>query len=784
MSLRVSEQLDFEAGTIGFVGRANIWVDESLNDNSSSMLVQHLIATALLNTDPGQLEVITYDDTLSGLAAPFQDINNGGEKLLQVINEPSELLGCLNYLRYHVQGVANVIQGRASTLTEFRRTVGYPIESYKLVVLSTDFDLLGEDIQNAVRTLAKAGPRNGVSFIIHSTSFGVNEFFLDMFQRISVSGYKLLDKYGNAFGSFMGTNAEELIGTAQKVRDELISTAVPVVPFAEIEPLDGEWLHSSRDGITFTVGRYGMSPIAITLGDEVNQRHNALVTGAVGQGKSNLISVIVHSLCHRYSPDELELYLLDFKEGVTLQRFADGPQGEYLPHARVLGLEADREFGLAVLKHLFEVYSSRMKQFKEAGVQSLREYRMALPEAQMPRIVLIVDEFQMMFSERDKLSDQIADLLQKGVRLFRACGIHIILASQTIGGNNSLMGSAAEGLFGQVPIRIALKNSLTESQATLGARNDAAAHLRSREAIVNLDYGAVAANKKTAITFADEAILGPLRRQWWNGGSSAPAPYVFDGESALSLDSDKLTLSNLSNHDSGSAVAFLGHRIDVDGSVLSIPMNHDVGRNMAIIGPANAAIPLANAIRSLSLQHEPETAEVVVIDLLNANKQWEATRTKFYSDLTASGIHCKVVEPEDIEATIDELADRAATSGSLSSLKHSTYLLGLGLERLRSAGRFSELCRTGADNGIHIFGWWLKADAFNDHVGYGGNAYFDIKAAYGLDTQTTRRLLDEPLLEWRPRSNRMIIWDAASMPAPVRLIPYTTYPGVDTPLER
>ena len=71
-----------------------------------------------------------------------------------------------------------------------------------------------------------------------------------------------------------------------------------------------------------------------------------------------------------------------------------------------------------------------MKQFKEAGVQSLREYRMALPEAQMPRIVLIVDEFQMMFSERDKLSDQIADLLQKGVRLFRACGIHIILASQ------------------------------------------------------------------------------------------------------------------------------------------------------------------------------------------------------------------------------------------------------------------------------------------------------------------------------------------------------------------
>jgi ftsK/spoIIIE family protein len=781
MNSIVCEQVDFGAGRIDFIGLDNIWIDESLTDNSSSKLVQHLIAQALLETTPGQLEIITYDDTLSGLAAPFQDINNGGERLLRVINESSELLECLSFLRYHVQGVTNVIQGRAPTLTEFRHMIGYPIEGYKLVVLSTDFDLLDEEIQNAVRTLAKAGPRNGVSFIIHSTSLGVNEFLLGLFQRISLSGDKVLDEYGETLGSFFGTNADKLIDAARSVKDQLISAAVPVVPFDEIEPLKDGWTHSSRDGITFSVGRYGMSPITITLGDEINQRHNALVTGAVGQGKSNLISVIVHSLCHRYSPDELEFYLLDFKEGVTLQRFTDGPQGEYLPHARVLGLEADREFGLAVFKHLFEVYSSRMKQFKQAGVQSLREYRMQLPNSRMPRVVLIVDEFQMMFSERDKLSDQIADLLQKGVRLFRACGIHVVLASQTIGGNNSLMGSAAEGLFGQVPIRIALKNSLSESQATLGARNDAAAHLRSREAIVNLDYGAISANKKTAIAFADEAILEPLRRRWWNGGRCAPPPYVFDGETPLSLFSDQTALAHYSERGEGSAVAFLGHRIDVDGSIFSVPMNHEVGRNIAIIGPANAAIPLANAVRSLSMQHRPGAAEVVVLDLLNANAQWEATRTKLYSDLEASGIPYRVIKYQDIEATIDELVERANGSFSLLRSDPTTYLLGLGLERLHSPGQFAELCRTGAANSIHILGWWMKADMFGQHVGFGGSAYFDIKAAYGLDRQTTRNFLDEPLLEWRPKTNRMIIWDAASMSAPARLIPYTVYPGVESP---
>lgn len=777
MSLRVAENVDLGSKRLDFIGAGNIWVDDSLIDDSSVKFVQHLIGEAFANTAPGQLEIIVYDDSLSGLAAPFQDVNNGGEKLLRIVNSPKDLLICLDYLRRHVQGVANVVQGRSSTLTAFRRAVGKPIEGYKLLVLSADFDLLDDEIKNSVRTLAKAGPRNGVSFLIHAPALGVNEFFLNLFQQVEVSGDLLCDKTGKLIGTFDAPCAEKLISIANSVQQALISTTVEIVPFGEIEPLGDKWLHSSRDGITFTVGRYGMSVISITLGDEINQRHNALVTGAVGQGKSNLISVIVHSLCHRYSPQELQLYLLDFKEGVTLQRFTDGPQGEYLPHARVLGLEADREFGLAVLTHLFTIYSSRMKEFKRVGVQSLREYRIKLPDARMPRIVLFVDEFQMMFAERDKISDQIADLLQRGVRLFRACGIHVVLASQTIGGNNSLIGATAEGLFGQVPVRIALKNSVAESQATLGSRNDAAAHIRSREAIVNLDYGEVSQNKKTAITFADENILAPMRHTWWAAANSTPAPYVFNGERALCLDDSKLAIDKLMRHPADSPVAFFGQRIEVDGTVLDVAMNNDIGRNVAIVGPANASITLANALKSLSLQPHGSEVEVIVLDFLRVNKQWEATRERLYSDLTQSGISVRLIEPEEANTALTELAERAEASQPRSTPLRTTYVLGLGMERLHDAFCLPDLCRNGPGHGIHILGWWMKADAFNEQVGYGGSAYFDVKAAYGLDTQTTRRFLDEPLLDWRPRANRMIVWDSAVMPAPVRVIPYTRYPG-------
>ncbi|MDR0417523.1 MAG: hypothetical protein LBH76_09500 [Propionibacteriaceae bacterium] len=66
---------------------------------------------------------------------------------------------------------------------------------------------------------------------------------------------------------------------------------------------------------------------------------------------------------------------------------------------------------------------------------------------------------------------------------------------------------------------MALKNSLAESHATLGDKNDAAAHLRAREAIVNQDYGDVAANRKTSIAFADEAALGPAAPRLVAGGA-------------------------------------------------------------------------------------------------------------------------------------------------------------------------------------------------------------------------------------------------------------------------
>ena len=55
--------------------------------------------------------------------------------------------------------------------------------------------------------------------------------------------------------------------------------------------------------------------------------------------------MLITNLALRYSPDEVELYLVDFKKGVEFKAYARAG----LPHARVVAIESEREFGLSVL---------------------------------------------------------------------------------------------------------------------------------------------------------------------------------------------------------------------------------------------------------------------------------------------------------------------------------------------------------------------------------------------------------------------------------------------------
>ena len=777
MQSQVADTISLGNDILGFVGRSNIWVEDSLVNRDSVRFTQFLMAKALEETAPGQLEVLVFDDALKGMAAPFQEVNSGGEKILRHINDTQELTETIHHLHEHIQAVLNVIQGRTESLLDFRRQLSPKVEGFKLVVLSTDYELLSDEIKDKLTVLLKAGPAAGVTFLIHSMTLGVNELVLGLSQQCQVDGSTVLDERSGVRGRFDPLSADELIAVSRRVASAVASAQVEPVAFSEVQPLDAPWSQSSRDGISFAVGTYGMSTIEVTLGDELNQRHNALITGAVGQGKSNLISVVVHSLCQRYSPSEVEFYMLDFKEGVTLQAFAPDPHtGSFLPHARVLGLDADREYGVNVLRHLFAIYRQRMATFKATGVQNIRQYRLADPEAVMPRIVVVIDEFQMLFGEDDDTAESAVDLLVKGARLFRACGIHFILASQTISSGYLLGGTAGEGLFGQVPVRIALKNSLAESHATLGFKNDAASHLRSREAIVNLDYGELSSNRKTTIAYADDAILAKLRTAWWQQARDTVAPpEVFEGERRLSLHDDARVLPSLH-----AGQAMLGRRISVGTAPLTVDFTTDVGRNLALLGTGPGHAILLNA--ALSLLHSTPAAELILLDLIG---DWHsparnAVRATFEQQLTKIGSTYRIVDKHQADALVDELAEQVADRADNASAP-PVYVIGFGLERWRASSdereeAVQELFKAAPVSHIHFLLWWKKQTSFENCVGYNGSTYFDIKAAMQLDASSAVDFFDDALLRWRGADNRMLVWDSAEMSRPQLVIPYAQLP--------
>ena len=143
------------------------------------------------------------------------------------------------------------------------------------------------------------------------------------------------------------------------------------VPFEFIGPRDGAWwTRDSRAGVDVPLGKAGATKRQhFTLGHGTSQ--HVLIAGRTGSGKSTLMHALITNLALNYSPDEIDLYLIDFKKGVEFKVYAT----RELPHASVVAIESEREFGISVLERLDAELRLRADRFRDAGVQDVNGYR-------------------------------------------------------------------------------------------------------------------------------------------------------------------------------------------------------------------------------------------------------------------------------------------------------------------------------------------------------------------------------------------------------------------------
>lgn len=748
-------------------------------------VVRHIEMRALEKTAPGQLRIISFDPLLRNLEAPFAQTDLDGEAGLRYVQTSHELDMLLDELTDLTTRMHNSHLAGERSVVDLYRALGMPLNPYSIVVFHDYPHQVNEAQHQRILALSRSAPPAGVSFLLCPSDerarpkwFNLSGFYAAETFSVDADGRAIWEGRDQWATELYGVDAREAMETSRRLRSRCSS--LPEIALSDLLP-DRYFGLTSEDGVSFPIGIEGGRPVEITLGSSDGQRNNALVTGAVGQGKSNLVKVIIYGLCARYAPDELALYLLDFKEGVTLYPMAPtNGSPEFLPQARVLGLEADQDFGIEVLRNLSGEMARRMTSIRPFG-DTILAYRRSSGQ-KMPRILLIIDEFQLLLDGERGVEAQ--ELLERIVRLGRSSGIHVILASQSIGGISSLLGKESK-FFAQFPVRIGLKNSPEESRATFGQLNDAAAHLRYRgQAVVNENYGDLASNRTVLIARADDERLAELRNSLYREtGPERVAPSVFDG-SRLPVLSPDLRRS-LAGWDGKTPFAVLGRSLRVEQTPTTFLFEDLPGRNIALIGRgvspefADASTEadlgksvLRSALLSLCLSSD-DSVTFVVFDF-GGTGQPKDSRLDFI--LKSCAREVEYIGRDDfrpwVEAVIKELdGGKVRRRWVLCSIMDRAGAFDFSFQ-----GKFQRILQEGPAWGVHFLLWWTSPAVLSSQLGVSGLSAFDgCVLLYG--SQAVARQISGPLSTWNGQNRRALYSDSSSGAGVSRIIPYAPPSG-------
>lgn len=180
-----------------------------------------------------------------------------------------------------------------------------------------------------------------------------------------------------------------------------------------------EFMKSSKE-LPFVLGK---SISGLPKVSAIEKMPHLLVSGATGSGKSVCINTIIMSILYKHSPDEVKLLLIDPK--IVELSIYNG-----IPHL-IMPVITDPKKASSSLFWAIREMERRYKLFEENHVRDISSYR-DLSEIdenieKLPYIVIIIDELSdLMMTAASEVEDYITRLAQKS----RACGIHLIIATQ------------------------------------------------------------------------------------------------------------------------------------------------------------------------------------------------------------------------------------------------------------------------------------------------------------------------------------------------------------------
>ncbi|GAA9479641.1 FtsK/SpoIIIE domain-containing protein [Helicobacter pylori] len=478
-----------------------------------------------------QLEVILVDalslGSIFNLARRLLNKNNDFIYQQRILTESKEIEEALKHLYEYLKvNLQQKLAGYKDFAHYNEKEKGrLPLK----VLFLSGVDALSQNALYYLEKIMRFGSKNGVLSFVNLESEKNNkpaedlkryaEFFKDRasFERLKYLNAEVINDHG--------IQSQHMQDFADKIKAYYEKKKAVKRELKDLQKDEKFWTESSQFKVSVPMGwDINHKEVYFEIGGAQN---HTLICDHSGSGKSNFLHVLIQNLAFYYAPNEVQLFLLDYKEGVEFNAYTNPT---ILEHARLVSVAGSVGFGVSFLSWLCKEMQKRAELFKQFNVKDLSDYR---KHGEMPRLIVVIDEFQVLFSDnsakgKESVDQSLNTLLKKG----RSYGVHLILATQTMRGTD-----INKSLMAQIANRIALPMDAEDSNSILN-NDDAACELVRPEGIFNNNGGHQKYHTKMSIPKAPDDFKPFIKKihRDFNQRNLTPIEHkIYNGEKPLEM---------------------------------------------------------------------------------------------------------------------------------------------------------------------------------------------------------------------------------------------------------
>ena len=621
--------------------------------------LNQLVLDMLLSL-PGRSINLHFIDLAFSAQASFLTRNLDEKLYGKLISSPSEWQQLKDSLRAKV----------AKSLEEYGDVVKYNesknhvVVPYDVVVI-TDYQKCLNDMRD-LDALFENGHKGGIYFVLMNNEEFKNGRDIDSLLAMTNS-YQVFDasNYGNyskdafihctpildnpilakACFNYINEGAEQPQMEAASVDyGEMTSGGFEKIDKAMVIPVG-----SSEQGelVDFTL-------------DTVSHIH-CFIIGQSGTGKSVFLHDVIIGAMSKYSPEELELYLMDFKiGGVEFNRYKNEK------HVKALLVDnSDIQITLEILRDISNKMRERGKLLRASGVSNIVEYNQVNPDKKMPRIVFIADECHVMFptmnSKEAKLYREISEILQKIAKEGRSQGVHLVLATQTIA-----QAEISSEILNNISDFYLLKCSPGDSERLVPGSSATTSQLKTGQVLHHdIDNDVVFKSAYLPTPQAIE-IIEKINKKTKGCQNEQ---FYFVGSQMFEIDDEVKRLLT-----KRTSIAF-GRSIDTKMEPVTIPLRNEYADNVMLFGINDEEQVSRTTMASIkSLRISDKNVKIKVINCLPTDQR---NTTKMLKDWAGKG-EIELLNPGSCGAELQQIA-----TSIKERTAEPTVLYILGQERFR-----------------------------------------------------------------------------------------------------